>query len=211
MNQPRRTYQSLRRRAQAEATRDRVLKAALELLVERGYAETTIEAIAVTAQVGVRTVYDSFGSKSGILRGLLESFGQIPRADFESRVYALAADPDAQLGLATRFVADYFAAAQPLLDLMRTSAGLEPALAAAEREGEALRRASQRVMVRNWLDRGVLRPELGAATTADILWALTGPAMYQMLVKDRRWSKRRYRDWLHRSLRELLFRSAITR
>jgi hypothetical protein len=96
-------------------------------------------------------------------------------------------------------------------DLMRTSAGLEPALAAAERKGEALRRASQRVMVRNWLDRGVLRPELGAATTADILWAPTGPAMYQMLVKDRRWSKRRYRDWLHRSLSELLFRSSITR
>jgi AcrR family transcriptional regulator len=181
-----------------------VAGAALRLLAERGYVDTTIEAIAAEAGVGLRTVYDLYGSKGGILRGLLESFAQMPRPDFESRVEALAADPDEQLRLAVDFVAAYFAAAEPFLDLLSTSGHADPALLAAEREGEALRRASQRSMVRNWDQRAALRPGLKPAEAADVLWAMTSPALYRMLVQKRRWSRRRYAGWLHRSLCELL-------
>jgi AcrR family transcriptional regulator len=182
-----------------------VAEAALKLLVERGYGDTTIEAIAEEAGVGRRTVYDQFGSKSGILRGLLDSFAQMPKPDFESSVEALAANPDGQLRLAVDFVVGYFAAAEPFLDLLRTTAHADPALVAAQAQGEALRRASQRPMIRNWAQRGVLRRGLSAAATADILWAMTSPLVYQMLVQERRWSRQRYGQWLRRSLRQLLF------
>ncbi len=179
-------------------------RAALKLLVEPGYAHTTIEAIATEAGVGLRTVYDLYGSKSGILGGLLESFAQIPRPDFESRVEALTEDPEGQLRLTVDFVASYFAAAEPFLDLLRTSAHADPALVAAETNGEALRRASQRTLVRNWAQRDVLAPGLNAASAADILWAMTSPSIYRMLVQQRRWSHRRYGQWLFGALRQLL-------
>jgi AcrR family transcriptional regulator len=181
-----------------------VAKAALKLLIERGYGNTTIEAIATEAGVGLRTVYDIYGSKSGILGGLLESFAEIPRPDFESRVVALTEDPEGQLRLTVDFVVSYFAAAEPFLDLLRTAAHADPALLAAETQGEALRRASQRAMVRNWAQRGTLAPGLNSAVAADILWAMTSPSLYRMLVQERRWTRRRYGQWLFRSLRELL-------
>lgn len=189
----------------AQATRARVSEAAHKLLLERGYARTTIEAIAHEAGVGLRTVYDMYGSKSGILRRLLESFAEIPRSEFESTVQAQTAHPDQQLRVVVDFVAGYFAAAEPLLKLLRTSAHADPALQAAESLGEELRRESQRAVIRNWRDRGVLRSDLTSAAAADILWAMTSPSLYWMLVQDRRWSRQRYRAWLHRSLRELLF------
>jgi AcrR family transcriptional regulator len=187
-----------------------VAHAALKLLVERGYGQTTIEAIATEAGVGLRTVYDIYGSKSGILAGLLESFAQIPRPDFESRVEALTENPAGQLQLTVDFVASYFAAAEPFLDLLRTTAHADPALLAVETHGEALRRVSQRAMVRNWAQRGALAPGLNAASATDILWAMTSPSIYRMLVQQRRWSRRRYRQWLFGALRDLLLGSGAT-
>jgi hypothetical protein len=61
-------------------------------------------------------------------------------------------------------------------------------------------------MIRNWSQRAAaLRPGLKAAAAADILWAMTSPWLYRMLVQEQRWSRRRYGQWLYRSLRELLF------
>ncbi len=205
MSKGRRRYDASRRRAKANATRSRVAAAALKLIVERGYGSTTIESIAVEAAVGLRTVYDLYGSKSGILLGLLDFFAQIPRPDFESRVESLAADPDGQLQLTVDFIVSYFATAEPFLGLLRTTAHADPALFAAETQGDALRRASQRAVIRDWVQRAALRPSLTAAAAADILWAMTSPSLYWMLVKERGWSRRRYKQWLYRSLRELLF------
>lgn len=59
-----------------------------------------------------------------------------------------------------------------------------------------------------WFATGIsaaLRAGLNAAEAADILWAMTSPALYRMFVQKRRWSRRRYARWLHRSLSEQLF------
>src|SRR2546430_16486753 len=50
----------------------RILDAAQRLFTDRGYAPTTMEAIASEAGVATDTVYASFRNKSGLLRNLLE-------------------------------------------------------------------------------------------------------------------------------------------
>lgn len=207
-NPPRRPYEGTRRREKAAQARAKVARVALELIVERGYSEASMEQIAERAGVGLRTIYAYFGSKRGILDGLLESFAAIPRGDFEARAEALADDPRAQLRLAVDFVADYFAEARPLLDLFATAAPADTAFSSLQAQGEQLRRASQKPLVANWARRQALRPGLTAATAADILWTLTSPWLFRDLVHERRWSRRKYREWLYESLAELLLRRA---
>jgi AcrR family transcriptional regulator len=200
-----RKYDAPRRRANAVDTRTHILDAALQLLADRGYVGTTIEAIAAQAGVGERTVYDTFGSKQGILLGLIESFSPIPKTDFQALTQAGAADPQAQLRLIVNFVIDYFCAAEQFLDVLRANAGANPALAAIMREGEQLRRESQRDILHNWANSGVLKRELSATRAGDILWGLTSPDVYRLFVQERKWTRQSYARWLFQTLRQLLF------
>ena len=59
-------------RACAASTRLRSAEVARGLFAKRGYAETTIEAIANGAGVAVPTVYAAFQSKRGVLGALLK-------------------------------------------------------------------------------------------------------------------------------------------
>jgi AcrR family transcriptional regulator len=52
---------------QAAETRQNVLAAATGLFVERGWAATTLAAVAAEAGTAIETVYSAFGSKSGLL------------------------------------------------------------------------------------------------------------------------------------------------
>ena len=66
-----RKYDATRRQAQAEETRRRILDAAHQLFMERGYAGATIDAIAKEAGVALKTVYAVFENKRTILLELL--------------------------------------------------------------------------------------------------------------------------------------------
>src|SRR5262245_57106007 len=70
---PRRRYHSPLRADQAQRTRGRVLDAAFRLFVERGYAGTTVAAVAEEAGVSPETVYQSFGGKRGLLEGVIDA------------------------------------------------------------------------------------------------------------------------------------------
>src|SRR6478609_10812724 len=67
---PKRSYDSPRRREQAAATRRDILEAAQRLFERRGYATTKMADIATEAGVALKTVYSAFETKSGVLRAL---------------------------------------------------------------------------------------------------------------------------------------------
>src|SRR5438270_13886069 len=69
---PSRTYVSAKRDEQARATRWAILQAARSLFLDRGYAATTLQAIADEAGVAVQTVYASFGNKRELLKQVLD-------------------------------------------------------------------------------------------------------------------------------------------
>src|ERR1044072_3829372 len=68
----RRKYSSAVREEQAARTRARLLDAASELLLQRGYARTTMKDIAVQAHVARDTVHAIFGSKARVLTALID-------------------------------------------------------------------------------------------------------------------------------------------
>src|SRR5260370_39072329 len=68
----RRPYHSPARQRQAEQTRARILAAARDLFRSRGYAATTMDASASSARVSAKTVDAVFGSKRGVLAGLVD-------------------------------------------------------------------------------------------------------------------------------------------
>src|SRR5215210_3221498 len=70
--QVKRSYDSTRRRDQSAATRQRILDAARDLMVDAGYRATTIAAVAARASVNVDTIYELVGRKPVILRELIE-------------------------------------------------------------------------------------------------------------------------------------------
>src|ERR1700752_3583048 len=63
--------ESLRQR-HADVTQRAILDAARRLFVERGYAHTPMRALAYAAGVAVQTIYSSFGSKGGVVTGLID-------------------------------------------------------------------------------------------------------------------------------------------
>jgi AcrR family transcriptional regulator len=69
----RRKYYSPLRADQAEQTRRRILEAGFRLFVDRGYAGTTIAAVAEEAGVSPETIYLSLDSKRGLLEGAIET------------------------------------------------------------------------------------------------------------------------------------------
>ena len=69
-----------------DATRRAILDAAHHLFLEKGYAATSIEAIAEHAQVARQTVYDAFGDRTSLLYGhppqqrLVSGLGEVEMA-----------------------------------------------------------------------------------------------------------------------------------
>lgn len=54
-----------------QQSRDRLLDAALQLFLEHGYGDLSMEMLARDARVSLRTVYSQFGGKSGVFGALI--------------------------------------------------------------------------------------------------------------------------------------------
>ena len=59
------------RRERAAKTRDRILEAATQVFVERGYAGARMADIAERGEVAVQTLYYTFSTKSDLLRACI--------------------------------------------------------------------------------------------------------------------------------------------
>ncbi len=99
------------RAEEVQARTEDLKRTAARLLLEKGYANVSLEMIAREARVAVRTIYIKFGGKIGILKALMQEkreqlfdsidMGQDPRPlqevlnDFATRLYNLLTSPDA--------------------------------------------------------------------------------------------------------------------
>ncbi|MGH3673854.1 MAG: TetR/AcrR family transcriptional regulator [Pseudonocardiaceae bacterium] len=211
VNSERRRYDAPIRRERTEASRRRMLDCARQLFVGNGYAATSVEDIAAAAGVGRRSIYDAFGSKRGILLALLDQLAPQEEQRFNTALAQAAGDATVQLGLAVGFITTLYARAIDILDMVHAAGGADSDLAALDREGERRRLQAQRSTVRDWHRRGLLSTGMNANTAADILWTMTSPHLYRMLVVERGWSKARFRGWLIDQLtHELLTDPALT-
>jgi AcrR family transcriptional regulator len=194
-----RPYRSERRREQAEQTRERVLEAAAGVFRERGYARSTIAAIAAAAGVADETVYGHFGNKRTLLGELVQRAvrGSDPRPVLEQagpRRLAATADQRSQLRIFAADIGRRLDRAAPLVAVVAAGAPGEPELATLLERLHGDRRRNLRGLVAALRANGPLRLEERAAV--DTVWALTSPELHQLLRTFRGWSSRRYAAWL---------------
>src|SRR5215471_1064746 len=130
----RRPYHSPARRRQAEQTRERILAAARELFRSLGYAATTMESIASSAQVATKTVEAAFGSKRGLLAAVVDPLasGGPPR-DLIDQIRA-ADDPRRRLRLVAELSRRTYQASLPEFELLRDAAAVAPEIATVARQ-----------------------------------------------------------------------------
>lgn len=192
----RRPYHSPARRRQAEQTRARILAAARVLFRSAGYAATTLEAIASSAQISAKTVEAAFGSKRGVLAALVDPLASAgPPRELVDQIRA-ARDPRHRLRLVAELTRRAYEASVPEFELMRGAAAVAPEVAAVAGQVESRRHANQTLLAAYLEEHGVLRDGLAPGEATDIIWAMTGYDVYRALVGERQWPPERYETWL---------------
>lgn len=198
----RRSYESTARRAAAAQTRESILGAAKRLLVARGYAGMTMQAVADEAGVALDTVYAAVGTKPRLVCALIESAisgtgTATPAAEREyvKRIRA-ATSAKAKLTIYARAIRRIHGRLAPLVVALRDSSSAHPELADLWREISERRMANMRLLAQDLRSTGELRPDLTDREIADVIWATNAPEFYVLLVEHRGWSPRHYERWL---------------
>jgi AcrR family transcriptional regulator len=197
-----RPYRSLVRQAQAEETRVAIVAAASELFVERGYVATTVDEVAGRAGVSRATVFNAVGGKPALLIRAYQVAvrGNEPETPLgeQQRSRRILAETDPY-----RLLAGYAGVATemqpriaPLYEAIRAAAHADPEAAELWQRLTGERRYGARRVVRALKRLGPLRAGLTLDTATDLLWLLNDPANYSLLVVERNWPVRRYRNWI---------------
>jgi AcrR family transcriptional regulator len=198
---PKRTYDSPRRREQAAATRRDILQAAQRLFEEQGYAATTMAAIAGEAGVALKTVYAAFETKGGVLRALWNLLLRGDEADVPVmdrawyREVLDEPDPERQLRLNARNARAVKVRIAAVLDVIRHAAPLDADIADLWSRIQSDFYDNQRAIVEALDGKRALRPGLDVTRGADILWTLNHPDVWQLLVGRRGWTAEQWEQW----------------
>lgn len=196
----------------ARQTRQRVLSAAEELFVDRGYGATTLQEVADRAGVAVQTIYFTFRNKRTLLKELVdvavagddEPIPTMERAWFTAAMAKPTADE--QLRAHVEGAVAVGARASAVFEVLRTAAAQESELHELWRAGNAQRLTVQRTVAETLLAKQGARSDTTVEEAADALYAMLSPELYLVLVRDRGWSTKRFVDWAYESLRSQLVR-----
>ena len=206
----RRRYDSVLRQEQARQTRARILDAAQTLFSERGYANTTMEAIAGGARVATDTVYATFRNKQGVLHALLDvrvAGDELPIGLLDREGPQAVRVDRSQARQIARFTEDVtgiLERARPVDDIMRGAAAVDPDIAALRTRMQEGRYDNMRQLV-SWLTaNGPLRDGMSEEDAAAIAWAVASPEVHGLLRVGRGWTQERYREWLAATLTRTL-------
>jgi AcrR family transcriptional regulator len=197
-----RRYDASRRRAAAEATRERICAAAEKLFLRDGYARTSIRTVASEAGVAEATVYLAFSTKAALLDAAI--LRATHDNDGQSLSAILDAPPHQTLSrLATSHAATLHRAAR-LIALGESATLMDAALRPLRDRAHANLRAAFLAIAQRLADARLLRPGLTAAYAADTLYAICNETTYLRLTDDGARNPKRYETWLTATLEATL-------
>jgi AcrR family transcriptional regulator len=205
---PARQYNSPARQQQAAETRDRIIAAARELFAQKGYDQTSIEEVATAARVSAPTVFAVFGSKRGILAGLLDRALYGNEHDGITAAAKRISDPILRLRSVAAIARQVHDAERAEMTVLRGLSTLSPEIAELEQAHESQRFRRQKSAVRSAAQAKRLRDDLTENEARDILWTLTSRDVYRKLVVERGWTSARYEMWLAGTIEQSLTRPA---
>jgi AcrR family transcriptional regulator len=210
-----RRYDGSGRQEEARLRRRRVIDAAHHLFLERGYTATSIDEIARDAQVSPQTVYAAFTSKAGVLARVIDvAIGGddedvMVRDRPEFREITEARTPGAFLAATIHHARQTHERSAPIIHLLESVAGTEPALAALAKD---IRRQAydETTHVVGMTPPEWLRPDLDADTRTAVAFLLSFHGTWTTLVEELGWSPDSYETFLATTLGRLLLRD-VTR
>jgi AcrR family transcriptional regulator len=214
MVEVKRKYSSTVREEQAARTRTRILDAAAELFLERGYARTTIQDIAAGADVARDTVHAIFGSKARVLTALIDlrlvPDGTVTNVTQRPDAQAVKDEVDQrkQIELFARFITGISTELRPVFEILRTASAVEPEMAEVFEEMDRFRMNNMRTYA-NWIAaRGPLR--VSTRRAGEIIWALASPEVARMLCDEIGWTESQHSRWLSDTLIRTLLPDDLT-
>jgi AcrR family transcriptional regulator len=202
-----RSYDNSGRAARARDTRRMILESAKALLIENGYAGTTMPLIAKRAGVAVETVYKHFGNKRTLTRAVMdvaiagddEPVAMVDRA--EAQAIAAADGAREMVRRYARYLRGINERMGPLHAALLTGARAgEPDLQELAAEADQQRLTGARIFARLLISTGETHPDLGIDEAADIIWALNFNVLHRALTTERGWSREAYEQVIERIL-----------
>ena len=179
------------RAARTRATRRRIVDAAAELFIERGYGVTTLEQIAARAGVAVQTVYFHFGNKRTVLKEAVDvaAVGDDEQVALLERPWLeeLRAEPDPRtvVEVWVTIGTAIYQRVGPIMAVVRDAAVTDADMAAQWATNEAQRATAFHTLATLLDERQALNRPVDEAV--DVLCALLGPEVYGVLT-GRGWS-----------------------
>lgn len=208
---PKREYNATGRQAKADETRRRILEAARNQFLERGYAGATAETIAAEAGVAAPTIYAIFKNKKKLLVSLMNvssTTGAEDRTPLSERanVQAVSREPDQhrQLQMFAQVVAANLDQLAGVSEIMKGAAKFEPDFDRILQKLNKQRLEHMMLAVQQVLAHGPFRENIDEGYARDTVWTLTSPEVFLLLTRDRGWSKEKYAQWLAEMLMQAL-------
>jgi AcrR family transcriptional regulator len=204
------------RAEKAKRTRRRMVTAARDLFVQRGYAATTLQDVADRAGVAVQTIYFTFGNKRALLKEIADvtvAGDEEPVATMDRPWFRAAlAVPTAQeqiraLASGARDILDRMA---PIAPVLRSAAILDPDVADLWSQDPDPRYSVYRTAALAMVGKPGIRDDVTADTAADVLFAMLSPELYLLLVNDRGWPADHWEQWVGNALCAQLLVAART-
>ncbi|MFF0340732.1 TetR/AcrR family transcriptional regulator [Kribbella sp. NPDC004875] len=190
-----------RRADKTQANRQRMRAAAQALFTSKGYAATSMQAIADEAGMAVQTLYFTFGTKRALLSELLDvavagDDEPVPTLD-RPRVRAAIADPDpeAQLRAQARLAREIYQRVAPVLQVVAHAATADAEIHELWETNNAQRAVVMEQLIAALATKTPLRAGLDTAEATDVALALLSPEVYQFFTVRRGWAADRWEKW----------------
>jgi AcrR family transcriptional regulator len=199
-----------RRAARRAATEARLIEAATDLFVSRGYVATTLTAVADRAELAPRTLYLHFATKAALLRRCIDVAiaGDAESIPLDERDWMTAAmtaptltDRIRRMAAGTARLMERTGA---LLDVARQAAPTEPEIAAAAQAG---RDATRRTLLDFWrraADDRLLPDGVDQRWLGETAALLAHADTYSVLTATTGWTVDTYERWLGDSWHRLV-------
>jgi AcrR family transcriptional regulator len=203
--------QKVSRSQQAAATRQRVIKAAYHLFTTRGYAATTMTAIAEAAGVAVQTVYFAFHTKATLLSRsydfavMGEDRPRVPDRQPWYGAMVGATDVTAALRHLVAGVGEMMRRVTPLYVAARAGAEGDAETARVMTFHETWRARGYQEMVDLLQKKAPLRTGLTPERATQLLLLYVGMDVFHVLVDGYGWTIDDWTDWTVATLAEQIF------
>jgi AcrR family transcriptional regulator len=202
-----RPYVSTLREENAEATRLRIADATRALMLELGYAATTMAQIARSAGVAIQTLYATCpGGKPALARlvhdvSLAGDARSVPLAD-RPEVHAIIAEPDPakKLALYAAMATVMFQRADPFQRVLREAAASDSAMRDLLASTDRQRLAGSKGPAEHLAEVGALRDGLTVDRARDQIYVFTSFEMFDRFTHTCGWTILEFEEWLARTL-----------